>query len=57
MVVALGKFLIPTISFRDLTIQKRENDLVAASFGRGFFVLDDYSLTSSVKQISIRKII
>ena len=33
----------PTISFRDLTIQQRENDLVAASFGRGFFVLDDYS--------------
>jgi len=33
----------PTVSFRDLTIQKRENDLVAASFGRGFFVLDDYS--------------
>jgi hypothetical protein len=33
----------PTISFRDLVIQKRENDLVAASFGRGFFVLDDYS--------------
>ncbi|NDG46019.1 MAG: glycosyl hydrolase, partial [Flavobacteriia bacterium] len=33
----------PTISFRDLTIQERENDLVAASFGRGFFVLDDYS--------------
>jgi photosystem II stability/assembly factor-like uncharacterized protein len=33
----------PTISFRDVTIQKRENDLVAASFGRGFFVLDDYS--------------
>ena len=42
----------PTISFRDLTIQKRENDLVAASFGRGFFVLDDYSaLRSLVKQI------
>ena len=33
----------PTISFRDLVIQQRENDLVAASFGRGFFVLDDYS--------------
>lgn len=33
----------PTIPFRDLTIQKRENDLVGASFGRGFFVLDDYS--------------
>ena len=33
----------PTISFRDLAIQKRENDLVAASFGRGFWILDDYS--------------
>ncbi|NRB48934.1 MAG: glycosyl hydrolase [Saprospiraceae bacterium] len=31
------------IAFRDLAIQKRENDLVGASFGRGFFVLDDYS--------------
>ena len=34
---------IPTISFRDLAIQKRENDLVGASFGRGFYVFDDYS--------------
>ena len=33
----------PTISFRDIVIQERENDLVGASFGRGFFVLDDYS--------------
>ncbi|HET6563953.1 MAG TPA: hypothetical protein VFG52_00965 [Xanthomonadales bacterium] len=34
---------MPTISLRDLEIQQRENDLVAASFGRGFFILDDYS--------------
>jgi photosystem II stability/assembly factor-like uncharacterized protein len=34
---------VPTISFRDLAIQRRDNDLVGASFGRGFFVLDDYS--------------
>ena len=34
---------VPTISFRDLAIQKRENDLVGASFGRSFYVLDDYS--------------
>ncbi|MEL6672010.1 MAG: glycosyl hydrolase [Bacteroidota bacterium] len=34
---------VPTISFRDITIQRRENDLVGASFGRGFFVLDDIS--------------
>jgi photosystem II stability/assembly factor-like uncharacterized protein len=34
---------VPTISFRDLAIQRRENDLVGASFGRGFYVLDDIS--------------
>ncbi|MEM6830854.1 MAG: glycosyl hydrolase, partial [Bacteroidota bacterium] len=34
---------VPTISFRDLTIQRRENDLVGASFGRSFYVLDDLS--------------
>lgn len=34
---------IPTICIRDLDIQRRENDLVAASFGRGFYILDDYS--------------
>ena len=33
----------PVISFRDLEIQRRENDLVAGSFGRGIYVLDDYS--------------
>lgn len=39
---------LPTISFRDLAIQKRENDLVGASFGRGFFVLDDYSVLREI---------
>ncbi|HKK23238.1 MAG TPA: glycosyl hydrolase, partial [Pseudohaliea sp.] len=34
---------MPTIPLRDIQIQRRENDLVAASFGRGFFVLDDYT--------------
>lgn len=34
---------IPTISVRDMTIQSRENDLVLASFGRGFYILDDYT--------------
>ena len=33
----------PNIPFRDLAIQKRENDLVGATFGRGFYVLDDYT--------------
>ncbi|MCE2713611.1 MAG: hypothetical protein LW688_13905 [Cryomorphaceae bacterium] len=34
---------LPTIAVYDLDIQKRENDLVAATFGRGFYVLNDYS--------------
>ncbi|MCB0806673.1 MAG: hypothetical protein KDC05_12810, partial [Bacteroidales bacterium] len=34
---------MPNISIRDLVIQKEEDDLVAASFGRGIFILDDYS--------------
>jgi len=39
---------VPNISFRDLAIQKRENDLVGASFGRSFWVLDDYTPLRSV---------
>lgn len=34
---------IPTISTRDVKIQRRENDLVAGTFGRGIYILDDYS--------------
>ncbi len=41
---------LPTIGIRDMAIQKRENDLVLASFGRGFFVLDDYSPLRNLKQ-------
>ncbi len=39
---------VPTIAFRDLVIQTRENDLVGATFGRSFYVLDDYSPLRSV---------
>ncbi|MEO0974277.1 MAG: glycosyl hydrolase, partial [Pseudomonadota bacterium] len=34
---------LPTIAVRDLEIQRRESDLVVASFGRGIYLLDDYS--------------
>ncbi|NCS90282.1 MAG: hypothetical protein GW789_16330 [Ignavibacteria bacterium] len=40
---------IPTIAIRDMAIQERESDLVLASFGRGFFVLDDYSPLRELK--------
>ncbi len=33
---------LPTIAVRDIAIQKREHDLVIATFGRGFYILDDY---------------
>ena len=36
-----GEF--PTIAVRDLEIQKRENDLAIGTFGRGIYILDDYS--------------
>jgi photosystem II stability/assembly factor-like uncharacterized protein len=34
---------MPVAQARDMAVQKRENDLVVATFGRGFYVLDDYS--------------
>lgn len=34
---------IPTIAVRDIAIQERENDLILATFGRGIYILDDYS--------------
>jgi hypothetical protein len=37
------KGVMPPAQVRDLTIQRRENDLVIATFGRGFYILDDYS--------------
>ena len=33
----------PTIAVRDIEIQVRENDLVVGTFGRGIYVLDDYT--------------
>lgn len=45
----------PTISFRDLAIQRRENDLIGASFGRGFFILDDYSSLREVSPVQLEE--
>ena len=44
---------VPTVSFRDVTIQRREEDIVAASFGRGFFILDDYTALRDVDNESL----
>ena len=45
---------MPTISVRDLAIQKRENDLVVATFGRGFYILDDYSALRDVNSSTLK---
>ncbi len=34
---------VPPIAFRDIELHARDSDLVGATFGRGFYILDDYS--------------
>ncbi|MCP4901153.1 MAG: glycosyl hydrolase, partial [bacterium] len=34
---------LPTIQVRDLDIHREQNDLILGTFGRGFYVLDDYT--------------
>lgn len=46
---------MPVISVHDLAIQKRENDLVAATFGRGFYVLDDYTSLRNLKADTLQQ--
>lgn len=47
---------VPTIPFRDIELHERDGDLVGASFGRGFYVLDDYtSLREINKTIAAKK--
>ena len=41
---------LPTIAVRDIAVQRTENDLVLATFGRGFYVLDDYSPLRTAKR-------
>ncbi|MBK9735446.1 MAG: glycosyl hydrolase [Saprospiraceae bacterium] len=46
---------LPTVAVRDIEIQKRENDLVLATFGRGFYVLDDYTPLRNIKKEDLKK--
>lgn len=46
---------VPTIAVRDIAIQKRENDLVLGTFGRGFYVLDDYSSLRNTSEATLKK--
>ncbi|MCH7780452.1 MAG: glycosyl hydrolase, partial [Acidobacteria bacterium] len=44
---------LPVIAVRDLDIQRRENDLVVGTFGRGIYILDDYSVLRHIDEASL----
>jgi len=46
---------LPTIAVRDLNIQKRENDLIVATFGRGLYIMDNYTPLRLVKPETLRQ--
>ncbi|MFZ4619502.1 MAG: VPS10 domain-containing protein [Bacteroidota bacterium] len=46
---------LPLIPVKDMEIQKRENDLVLATFGRGFYVMDDYTPLRNLKNETLEK--
>jgi photosystem II stability/assembly factor-like uncharacterized protein len=46
---------LPTIAVRDVVIQAREGDLVIATFGRGFYVLDDISALRQIKAEAVEQ--
>ncbi len=46
---------LPPIGVRDFAIQTRENDLVIASFGRGFYILDDYTPLRGLTEATLDK--
>lgn len=43
------------VNVPDMAIQERENDLVIATFGRGFYILDDYSPLQTLKKEDLDK--
>ncbi|HEY6047208.1 MAG TPA: hypothetical protein VIU65_11435, partial [Pyrinomonadaceae bacterium] len=46
---------MPVIQVRDLVIQRRENDLVVGTFGRGFYILDNYTALRSITPATLKQ--
>ncbi|MCZ6672686.1 MAG: glycosyl hydrolase [Verrucomicrobia bacterium] len=46
---------IPTISTRDVKIQREENDLVVGTFGRGIYILDDYTPLRTINADALKQ--
>lgn len=45
----------PIINVRDLDIQKRENDLIVGTFGRGIYILDNYAPLRNLNKENLEK--
>ncbi len=46
---------LPTIAVRDIKLHKRENDIVIATFGRGFYIVDDYTPLRFINEKELKK--
>ncbi len=53
--VELTAGLPKSICVKDIAIQREENDIVLATFGRGFYVLDNYTMLQNIKQEELDK--
>jgi hypothetical protein len=45
---------LPVTTVMDIEIQKRETDLVVSTFGRGVYILDDYSSLRNLNQDTLK---
>jgi photosystem II stability/assembly factor-like uncharacterized protein len=46
---------LPTIQVRDMDIHRASDDLVLGTFGRGFYVLDDYSPLRTITEATLER--
>jgi photosystem II stability/assembly factor-like uncharacterized protein len=46
---------LPVTAVRDVVLHRRANDVVIATFGRGFWILDDYSLLRTIKPEALQQ--
>ncbi len=53
--IELSNGLPQAVCIKDIAIQKRENDVVIATFGRGLFVLDNYDLLRHINKENLDK--
>jgi len=45
---------LPTISFRDLTIHRRDNDLICGSFGRSIYIFDNINVFRELSETQMK---